>query len=296
MTDPVLTADGVGKSFGGDTVLSEIDLTVDPGEIVVLLGPNGTGKSVLASCLAGGLVPSEGTIEVLGETPGERPGTVSFLPQDALCFDRLTGRENVSFYERLTPSFTDRWRTLVETFGIDDRLHDRVAQYSGGMRRKLELAIALSVETPLYVLDEPTASLDLTMVSEVHHQLAALRDRGKAVLMTTHLPMDADIADRIVFVTDSGVVATGTPESIKDSVPPVVEAPLGNADAVSDDVIDGRLFRGDGVVRGLLDRTADRSALGDGADDVRVTEPTYADVFNFYAHLDERTEEPASVR
>ena len=286
MNGPVLAAEGLGKSFGGDVVFDGLDLTVEPGEVVVLLGPNGTGKSVLASCLAGGLSPSEGTVEVPGGVPATTPGATSFLLQDALCLDRLTGRENVSFYDRLNPSFTDRWRTLVEAFGIDDQLDDRVSQYSGGMRRKLELAISLSVEAPLYVLDEPTAALDLTMVREVHHQLSKLRDRGKAVLMTTHLPMDADVADRIAFMTDAGIVATGTPAEIKSSVPSVVETSLGNADAIADDVIDERLFRGDGVVRGLLASTADPSAVADGVSGVRVTDPTYADVFNYYTHLD----------
>lgn len=290
MSEPVLAAEGLGKSFGGDAVFDELDLAVELGEVVVLLGPNGTGKSVLASCLAGGLSPSEGTVEVPGGTPATIPGTTSFLLQDALCLDRLTGRENISFYDRLNPSFTDRWRTLVETFGIDDQLDDRVDQYSGGMRRKLELTISLSVEAPLYILDEPTAALDLTMVREVHHQLSKLRDRGKAVLMTTHLPMDADVADRIVFMTDAGIVATGTPAEIKSSVPSVVETSIGNADTISDDVIDERLFRGDGVVRGLLSPTADPSAVADGVSDVRVTDPTYADVFNYYTHLDGQAE------
>lgn len=286
MSEPVLVADSVGKSFGEDTVLSGIDLTVEAGEIVVLMGPNGTGKSVLASCLAGGLVPSKGTVEIMGKAPATRPGMTGFLLQDALCFDRLTGRENISFYDRLNPSFTDEWRILVEEFGIDDRLDDQVEHYSGGMRRKLELVITLSIEAPLYILDEPTAALDLTMVSEVHHRISSLRDRGKAVLMTTHLPMDADIADRIVFVNDDGIVATGTPEEIKSAVPSVIETPLGNADAISDDVIDGQLFRGDGVVRGLLAPETDPSTVVEGLPDTRVTDPTYADLFNFYAYLD----------
>ena len=284
MSQPALVAENLGKSFGEEVVFSGIDLTVDPGEIVVLLGPNGTGKSVLASCLAGGLVPSEGTVEISGEPPAAKHGMTSFLLQDALCLDRLTGRENIAFYRRLNPSFTDRWRTLVETFGIADALDDRVAQYSGGMRRKLELTIALSVEAPLYILDEPTAALDLTMVSEVHHQLSTLRDQGKAVLTTTHLPMDADIADRIVFMTESGVVTTGAPADIKSAVPPVIETTIGNAEAIAEKVIDERLFRGEGVVRGLLDSEVE-PAEADEISEVRVTDPSYADVFNYYAHL-----------
>lgn len=285
MSEPVLVADAVGKSFGSDPVFEDIDLSVDPGEIVVVMGPNGTGKSVLVSCLAGGLVPSSGTVEIDGSRPAATPGDSSFLLQDALCLDRLTGRENITFYSRLNPTFTDTWRTLVEEFGLAGDLDDRVAHYSGGMRRKLELAIALSVDAPLYILDEPTAALDLTMVSEVHHRLSTLRDRGKAVLVTSHLPMDADVADRLVFFTDQGIVASGSPTEIQAAVPPVVETAIGNTDAIVDHIIDGRVFRGDGVVRGLLAPESDPSAVTDGISDARVTEPTYADLFNYYAHL-----------
>lgn len=285
MSEPVLVADDVGKSFGSDPIFEGIDLTVDAGEIVVVMGPNGAGKSVLVSCLAGGLVPSTGTVEIAGAPPAATPGTSSFLLQDALCLDRLTGRENIAFYRRLNPTFTDAWRTLVEEFGLTEDLDDRVANYSGGMRRKLELAIALSVEAPLYILDEPTAALDLTMVSEVHHRLSTLRDRGKAVLVTSHLPMDADVADRLVFFTDDGIVASGSPAEIQAAVPPVVETSLTNADAIAEYVIDGRLFRGSGVVRGLLDPESDSSGVTDDLTDARVTEPTYADLFNYYAHL-----------
>jgi len=286
MSRPVLHARNVEKSFGETRVLDGIDLDVDAGETVVLLGPNGTGKSVLVSCLAGGTTPSDGTVEVLGDTPASRPGTTSFLLQDALCLDGLTGRENVAFYARLNPSFTDRWRELVEVFEIGDQLDDPVEHYSGGMRRKLELTIALSVDAQLYVLDEPTAALDLRMVRTVHHQLSELRDAGKAVLVTTHLPMDADIADRIVFVTGDGVVASGPPDAIRADVPPVVETSLQNASTITDGVIDGEVFRGDGVVRGIVRPDTDPDSLVSHLPNARVTEPTYSDLFNYYVNLD----------
>jgi ABC-2 type transport system ATP-binding protein len=285
MSEPVLRAENVEKSFSGTPVLEGIDLTVEAGETVVLLGPNGTGKSVLVSCLAGGMRPSAGTIKVLGGDPAARPGTTSFLLQDALCLDRLTGRENIKFYERLNPSFTDEWQELTEVFEITDQLDNRVEHYSGGMRRKLELAIALSIDAPLYILDEPTAALDLTMVNEVHHRLSALREAGKAVLVTTHLPMDVDAADRVVFVTDDGVVASGTPDEIKTEVPPVVETSLGNASTITEGVIDERVFRGDGVVRGIVRPEVDATQLVADLPNARVTDPTYGDLFNYYAHL-----------
>jgi ABC-2 type transport system ATP-binding protein len=286
MSRPVLHAQNVEKSFGGTQVLDGIDLTVDAGETVTLLGPNGTGKSVLVSCLAGGSAPSGGMVEVLGEEPASKPGATSFLLQGALCLDGLTGRENISFYERLNPSFTADWRELVDLFEIRDQLDDPVEHYSGGMRRKLELTIALSVDAQLYILDEPTAALDLTMVQEVHHQLSELRDAGKAVLVTTHLPMDADVADRIVFMTSDGVVTSGTPEEVRAEVPPVIETSLDNVPTITNRVIDGEVFRGDGVVRGFVQPGTDADDLVSALSSTRVTEPTYSDIFNYYVNLD----------
>lgn len=286
MTQAMLRAQNVEKSLEGTQVLGGIDLTVDAGETVTVLGPNGAGKSVLVSCLAGGTTPSGGTVEVIGEEPAHTPGTTSFLLQDAPCLDGLTGREKLSFYARLNLSFTDRWRELVDLFETGDQPEDPVEHYSGGMRRKLELTIALSVDAELYVLDEPTAALDLTTVREVHHQLSEPRDAGKAVLVTTHLPMDADAADRIVFMTGDGVVTSGTPEAVRAEVPPVVETSLDNAPTVTDGVVDGKVFRGDGVVRGLVRPGADADALVSHLPNARVTEPTYSDIFNYYVHLD----------
>lgn len=286
MSRTVLRAQNVEKSLGGTQVLNGIDLTVDAGETVTLLGPNGTGKSVLVSCLAGGTTPSDGTVEVLDEEPASTRGRTSFLLQDALCLDGLTGRENISFYARLNPSFTDRWQELVDLFGIGDRLDDPVEHYSGGMRRKLELTIALSVDAELYILDEPTAALDLTTVQKVHHQLSELRDAGKAVLVTTHLPMDADVADRIVFMTNDGIVASGTPKRIRSEVPPVIETSLDNAPKITEGVIDGEVFRGDGVVRGIVQPGTAAADLVSHLPNARVTEPTYSDIFNYYVNLD----------
>lgn len=285
MTREVLRAENIEKSLGETQVLNGIDLTVDAGETVTLLGPNGTGKSVLVSCLAGGTTRSGGTVEVLGEEPASVPGTTSFLLQDALCHDGLTGRENISFYTRLNPSFTDKWRQLVDLFEIRDQLDDPVEHYSGGMRRKLELTIALSIEAELYILDEPTAALDLTAVREVHHQLSELRNAGKAVLVTTHLPMDANAADRIVFINNDGVVTSGTPEEIRTEVPPVIETPLDNTSAITEGVINGEVFRGNGVVRGIVKPGVDADNLVSHLPDARVTEPTYSDIFNYYINL-----------
>lgn len=285
MSQPAVRADSVTKSFGDDGVLEDISVTVERGELVVLMGPNGVGKSVLMSCLAGGQDPDDGQVRLFGNDPEVRRDQVSFLQQDAVALDKLTGRENLRFYERLHPNFTDAWRGLLDDFALsDDDLDKKVETYSGGMKRKLELAVSLSVNAPMYILDEPTAALDLSMVSTVHSWLRERQKEDKTVVVASHRPMDAEIADRIVFFSERGIVATGAPDDLLEAVPTVVRTAAENRSAVTELVVDGRLFETDGGVKGLLasGRTVDDAT---DRDDVEVAEPTYTDLFNYYAHL-----------
>lgn len=293
MTEPVATADGLRKSFGDEGVLEAVDLTVEAGELLVLMGPNGGGKSVLLSCLAGSQRPSAGDVEVFGEPATARADTTSFLLQDALALEKLTGRENVDFYRGLHPRFTDEWRDHVRTLGIADDLDKPVADYSGGMRRKLELAIAASIDVPLYLFDEPTAALDLATIPRVHELFREQRDAGKTLVVASHRPMNADVADRLAFLADGRIVATGSPEDLLASVPPVVETRAANASALADGAA-GEPFAVAGNVRAIVP-----SRDGDAADlegvpaelaaateidraELSVVEPTYTDLFNYY--------------
>lgn len=296
MTDPAAIADGVRKSFGENGVLEAVDLTVEPGELLVLMGPNGVGKSVLLSCLAGSQRPSAGDIEVFGEPATARTDTTSFLLQDALALETLTGRENIDFYRRLHPQCTDEWRDHVETLGIADELDKSVADYSGGMVRKLELAIAASIDVPLYLFDEPTAALDLATIPTVHELFREKRAAGKTLVVTSHRPMNADVADRLAFLADGRIVATGAPEELLASVPPVLETRAANASALAA-VADGEPFAVAGNVRTIVPRE-----YGDAADDpegvladlaaetgidradLSIVEPTYTDLFNYYTN------------
>lgn len=298
MSHPCVEVSKLEKSFGEETVLRGVDLSVQPGELLAVMGPNGVGKSVLFSCLAGSEHPSGGSVEVFDADPTERAGTTSFLLQDALCSKRLTGRENLRFYERLHPAFTDEWREYVDALELGGDLDRRVEDYSGGMTRKLELTIALSVDVPIYLLDEPTAALDLSMIQVVHGLLRRKQEAGKTVVVSSHLPMDADLADRIAFVADGRVVATGTPADLFDAVPPVVEATLSRADALADVALDGEVFPGDGGVRAFLAPGESLADLEAGTDvDERdspsgVDRTTYTDLFNYYTRLSRTTNGP----
>lgn len=296
MRNSAIVAKGLHKSFGHERILEDLNLSVEEGELLVLMGPNGAGKSVLLSCLAGSEHPSDGSVEVLGAAATERNDTTSFLLQDALCLDRLTGRENIAFYSRLHPRFTDNWNDYVKRFEIASNLDRKVEVFSGGMKRKLELAIALSLDVPIYLLDEPTAALDLSVIQDVHSLLRNHQTAGKTVVITSHLPIDADIADRIAFLYNGRIITTGTPDELLNSLPPVLTTTDTHASRLAKIVVAGRLFEDDSRVRGFLSQDSKRNNIGTeedaegvsdyiDSDKIIETEPTYTDLFNYYTKL-----------
>lgn len=282
--DPVVTVRGLSKRFGdAGTVFEDVDLDVPAGETTVLLGPNGCGKTVLLACLAGGLHPTDGTVSAFGEPPSAVQSRLVFMLQDGLAVDELSGRENAAFYTGLHPAATDRWRAIADRLELD-ALDRRVADYSGGMTRKLELALTLSVDVPLYLLDEPSAALDPTAVERFHALLDALADAGRTVVFTSHSPRDLRAADRLVFLAGDGVVATGRPDELREAVPRVAVV-AGRADGVTDHLLGGRLFDTDAGRRGFLAPDADPDAVADHPAVSRVEAPAAPDVFNYYVHL-----------
>ena len=287
---PAVEARNVRKAFGDDGVLDGVDLTVRESEAMLLMGPNGTGKTVLLSCLAGSVAPTEGEIRLFGERVGDDGGEgLSLLLQGGASVDSLSGRETAEFYSSLHPEFTDRWRDLVAEFGLDDDLEKLAKHYSEGMRRKLELALALTVDTPLYLLDEPTAGVDLSMVQQFHRAIRERVEAGGTVVATSHRPVDAAFADRIAFVTGDGVTAVDAPDALLDAVPETVRIVGGGpgTDPLEPHVVDGRLFHHGDERRGFL---ADGASIAEieaaTPDDVTVetVEPSYTDAFNYYVH------------
>ncbi|EMA53428.1 MULTISPECIES: ABC transporter ATP-binding protein [Halococcus] len=292
-SEAVIEARGVTKRFDGDGggVLSGIDLDVRNGETTVLMGPNGVGKTVLLACLAGGLHPSAGEIRVFGKQPSFAGAQLSFMLQNALAIPELSGRENLEYYADLHPAATGEWRAIAERLDLADDLDRKVRDYSSGMVRKLELAATLSVDVPLYLLDEPTAALDLTTVDRFHALLEERADDGATVVMTSHTPRDARAADRVVFVADGRIVADDGSEALLDGVPPIVRTTArADIEKVRELVRTGRFFEGDAGRRGFLgpDVEAERAAADDG---IHIEEPSWTDLFNYYAHVvsDERT-------
>jgi len=283
----LLAASDVARSIGGQRVLDGVDLRIDPGEIVVLMGPNGAGKSVFLSACAGALAHDGGSIEYAGRfAPREARGLFSVAIQGDTADPDLTGAENCRFFERLHPAGTDEWASLAERFELGADMDRPVADYSGGMARKVELASALSADVPLFLLDEPASALDLSMLRVLHDELLARRDDGASVLLTSHTPLDAQIADRLVFLRDGQVYADGPPTDLLEDLPPVLRV----RGAVPDDerfLRDRAFGRGD-EVRGFLREEAAAETIAEELPDdalVEIDPPSFTDLFNYYAYL-----------
>ncbi len=292
VADTILRATQLEKTLGGTTVLNGIDLQIRPGQITVIIGPNGAGKTILLCCLAGGLKPDGGSVTIRDHRLNRNARhSLSFLPQDSIAVDHLTGRENARFFTRLHPCRTGRWRDTADTLDLGDDLDAEVRTYSGGMVRKLELAIALDPAVPLYLLDEPTAGVDLTKHTRFHDILLKRAAAGKTIVLSSHTPLDMELADTIVVVRDGSIGEIGRPTELLRTLPEILRVrgrvgPL--TETLADHVIEGRWYvRGD-EIRGFLRSELDPDeAVGDIADrdgvlDVTVEVPSFLDLFNYH--------------
>jgi ABC-2 type transport system ATP-binding protein len=216
--DIVLSIVGVVKRFGGATVLKGVSLSVAKGSIVSLLGPNGSGKTTLLRIVAGVLRPSSGEVVFRG-------GLMSYLPQELGLFKELSGWDNILFYARLygldKGYVLKRGKELLEKLELLNYAKAPVAKYSGGMARKLSLAIALLPDADLYVLDEPTTGLDPSSRRSIWELIEELKRSGKSVLLSTHYMEEAErLSDYVYLIHKGSIVAEGTVEELKKRYAP----------------------------------------------------------------------------
>ena len=205
-----------------------IDLIVEPGEIFGLLGPNGAGKTTTMKMLATLLIPTSGTIRVLGIDPLMRPREVrarlgAMLSGERSLYMKLTGRENLEYFAALyhvPPGETKaRIEKVLAAAKLADRADDYVERYSTGMRQRLALARALLPDPPLVVLDEPTVGLDPQASRDLRDRVRELKAQGRTVLLTTHYMEEADqLCDRVAIIDHGRIVALDTPAALKRTI------------------------------------------------------------------------------
>ena len=226
---PVIEIAGLTRNFGDLCAVYDLDLSIGT-EIFGLLGPNGSGKTTTVLMLTTLLRPTSGTASVCGHScitePMQVREQISYVPQEMAVDIKLTGRENVWFFAKMygVPRPNDRVDEVLAVLDLTDRADDLVKTYSGGMRRRLELAQALVHEPEALFLDEPTIGLDVSARRNIWDHISRLRKDGMTVFVTTHYMDEADHAcDRVGIIDKGKLVAVDTPAALKhQSAPDVI--------------------------------------------------------------------------
>jgi ABC-2 type transport system ATP-binding protein len=218
-TDPVLRCEGLVRRFGDRVAVDGISLEIGPGETYGLLGPNGAGKTTTISMICGVLRRDAGQVTVAGRSlhrdQAGAQAAIGYVPQDLALYLDLSAEENLRFFGSLYDLRGERLRTrmaeVLEVVGLSDRAQDRVDTYSGGMKRRLNIAAGLLHEPALLILDEPTAGVDPQSRNSILSAVEVLGGGGLAVLYTTHYMEEAErLCDRVGIIDQGRLVAEGT--------------------------------------------------------------------------------------
>ncbi len=214
------------KEFDGLVAVNGVDLEIKKGELFSLLGPNGAGKTTTIRMLCCLLKPTKGTASVLGhdvvKAPFEVKKLIGVSPQDTVLSERLNCWENLSLIGKVhglnSKEVKRRSKELLETMGLMERSKDQVRKFSGGMKRRLSIAMALVHDPELLFLDEPTLGLDPQARRAVWEYIAELKGK-KTILLTTHYMEEADfLSERIGIIDEGRVVALGTSQELKTNL------------------------------------------------------------------------------
>ncbi len=224
MAQPAIAVHSLVKKFEDVTAVDGVELDIAPGELFGLLGPNGAGKTTILNILAGLLEPTSGSATVGGfdvrKDAMKIKELIGVCPQDTAVYEYLTGRENVELFGNLHSVDKDRLtanvNTLLDKVGLSADADRRVGKYSGGMRRRINLIMALVHDPEILFLDEPTVAMDPQSRHAVWDFIRELKGRGKTVILTTHYMEEAEaLCDRVGVIDHGRLIALGAPDELK---------------------------------------------------------------------------------
>ena len=227
MNDLIVETTNLKKQFGDFQAVKGIEFTIGRGEVFSLLGPNGAGKSTTISMLSCLLSPSDGDARIDGHSIVNNPNRVKevigYVPQDLALYDKLNAMQNLKFWGTMVGmsgrNLTNRIDELLERVELKDRANERVETYSGGMKRRLNIAVGLLHKPKLVFMDEPTVGIDPQSRRRILDMVKELRDEGMSVLYTTHYMEEAEELSDAVGIIDHGeMIALGTQGELRRTV------------------------------------------------------------------------------
>lgn len=215
-----IIAQQISKSFHKKMIISPLDLTIQPGTIFGLIGPSGGGKTTIIKLLMGMLTSDSGTITVLNKKVPDAKllFETGYMAQADALYTDLTGYENLHFFGSMYKLSASQLKKRIDYAASLVDLHadlsKKVAQYSGGMRRRLSLAIAIIQDPPLLILDEPTVGIDPVLKKKIWNELLTLKNAGKTILVTTHAMDEALQCDELAMLREGKIIANGSPQNL----------------------------------------------------------------------------------
>jgi ABC-2 type transport system ATP-binding protein len=221
----MLRLEGVRKSYGPLVAVDGLSLAVQRGEVLGLLGPNGAGKSTTVNLAVGLLAPDAGSVTIEGLGPPTNPSvrrSIGVAPQALALYELLSGEENLRFFGEVYglggAPLAKRVGWALEFVGLTDRRRDRVSTYSGGMKRRLNLASALVHDPALILLDEPTVGVDPQSRHQIFANILELKRLGRTLICTTHYMEEAErLCDRVAIVDKGRLLSLGTVQELLDA-------------------------------------------------------------------------------
>ena len=223
----IVTVKNLEKSYHTKKAVDGINFIVNRGEILGLLGPNGAGKSTIINILATILSPDNGEITILGhdlkkDVKAIKLG-IGIVPQDLAIYEEITAEQNVSFFASLYKLKGEKLESCVkealELVGLYDRKDDKPKTFSGGMKRRLNIACAIAHKPQLIIMDEPTVGIDPQSRNHILESIKILKNEGATVIYSTHYMEEVEaISDRIIIMNEGKIIAEGTKEELKQEV------------------------------------------------------------------------------